>query len=164
MPFIRKVHVLHKTRLIFSRINGPTVSMDFFTIYGVGFGLENVTNFLTHLTILNPFAPGDFCRKTRFETGQAVFWFLSCYKELKLTTKPFSSGIVERAKRERAPVKSTPREKRRHIFLSPCRVSPFLAWGDFHARSRFARCTIPEEKWGILVKSTIKRKADYESY
>ena len=26
-------------------------------------------------------------------------------------------------------------------------VSPFLAWGDFHARSRFARSTIPEEKW-----------------
>ena len=24
----------------------------------------------------------------------------------------------------------------------------FLAWGDFHARSRFARSTIPEEKWG----------------
>ena len=32
--------------------------------------------------------------------------------------------------------------------LSPRRVSPFLAWGDFHARSRFARSTIPEEKWG----------------
>ena len=29
------------------------------------------------------------------------------------------------------------------IFLSPHRVSRFLAWGDFHARS-----TIPEEKWG----------------
>ena len=28
------------------------------------------------------------------------------------------------------------------------RVSPFLTWGDFHARSRFARSTIPEEKWG----------------
>ena len=28
------------------------------------------------------------------------------------------------------------------------RVSPFLAWGDFHARSHFARSTIPEEKWG----------------
>ena len=27
-------------------------------------------------------------------------------------------------------------------------MSPFLAWGDFHARSRFARSTIPEEKWG----------------
>jgi len=36
----------------------------------------------------------------------------------------FSSGIVERAK------------------------TPFLAWGDFHARLRFARSTIPEEKWG----------------
>ena len=34
------------------------------------------------------------------------------------------------------------------IFLSPRRVPPFLAWGDFHARSRFARSTIPEEKWG----------------
>ena len=28
---------------------------------------------------------------------------------------------------------------------------PFLAWGDFHARSRFARSTIPEDKWGLLV-------------
>ena len=27
-------------------------------------------------------------------------------------------------------------------------MSPFLAWGDFHALSRFARSTIPEEKWG----------------
>ena len=34
------------------------------------------------------------------------------------------------------------------IFLSPRRVSPFIAWGDFHARSSFARSTIPEEKWG----------------
>ena len=34
------------------------------------------------------------------------------------------------------------------IVLSPLRVSPFLAWGDFHARSRFARSTIPKEKWG----------------
>ena len=27
-------------------------------------------------------------------------------------------------------------------------MSPFLAWGDFYARSRFAHSTIPEEKWG----------------
>ena len=27
-------------------------------------------------------------------------------------------------------------------------VSPFLVWRDFHARSRFARSTIPEGKWG----------------
>ena len=26
--------------------------------------------------------------------------------------------------------------------------APFLAWVDFHARSRFARSTIREEKWG----------------
>ena len=25
------------------------------------------------------------------------------------------------------------------------------AWGDFHARSRFAYSTIPEGKWGLLV-------------
>ena len=50
----------------------------------------------------------------------------------------FSSRIVERAKRERGG----------RGFLSPRRVSPFLAWGDFHARSRFAPSTILEEKWG----------------
>ena len=48
----------------------------------------------------------------------------------------FSSGIVETAKRE-GRVKITPREKRRHA-----------ARGDFHARSRFAHPTIPNEKWG----------------
>ena len=26
-----------------------------------------------------------------------------------------------------------------------------LAWGDFHVRSRFARSTIPEGKWRLLV-------------
>ena len=43
-------------------------------------------------------------------------------------------------------MKINPREKRRHAAGRD--VSPFLAWGDFHARSRFARSTIPEEKWG----------------
>ena len=54
-------------------------------------------------------------------------------------------------------MKINPCEKRRHaagreknegLFLSPRRVSPFLAWGDFHARSRLARSNMPEEKWG----------------
>ena len=32
--------------------------------------------------------------------------------------------------------------------INTCRhVSPFLAWGDFHARLRFARSAIPEKKW-----------------
>ena len=38
-----------------------------------------------------------------------------------------------RASETRASVKTTP------------------TWGDFHARSRFARSTIPEEKWRQLV-------------
>ena len=33
------------------------------------------------------------------------------------------------------------------VFYPPDGVSPFLLWGDFHACSRFARSTIPEEKW-----------------
>ena len=58
-----------------------------------------------------------------------------------------------RASETRARVKITPREKRRHAAgreknESPRRVSPFLAWDNFHARSRFSRSTIPEEKWG----------------
>ena len=32
--------------------------------------------------------------------------------------------------------------------LDTCSTWPFLAWGDFHVRSRFALSTIPEEKWG----------------
>ena len=51
-----------------------------------------------------------------------------------------------RASESRGHVKITPREKRRG--KRKIHVSPFLAWGDFHAPSRFARSTIPEEKWG----------------
>ena len=67
----------------------------------------------------------------------------------------FSSGTVERAKRERAGKSPHARkgdtrrgERKMIIFLSPRHVSIFLAWDDFHARSRFALSTIPEEKWG----------------
>ena len=61
---------------------------------------------------------------------QCLFQSKQRLQNYRLRVVPyFSSGVVERAK-------ITPREKR----------SPFLAWGDFHARSRFARPTIPEEK------------------
>ena len=43
-------------------------------------------------------------------------------------------------------MKITPREKRRHA--AGREKNDFLAWDDFHARSRFARSTIPEAKWG----------------
>ena len=38
------------------------------------------------------------------------------------------------------------------------RVSPFLAWVDFHARSRFARSTIPEGKWGTTRSLAVVRR------
>ena len=44
----------------------------------------------------------------------------------------------------RVHVKITPHEKRQHVVGRDF----FLVWGDFHTRSRFARSTIPEEKWG----------------
>ena len=49
-----------------------------------------------------------------------------------------------RASETRARMKITPHEN----FPSPRRVSPFLAWGDFHAHLHFARSTITEEKYG----------------
>ena len=60
--------------------------------------------------------------------------------------------VNSRARETLALVKITPREKRRHenFSLFPPRL-PFLAWDDFHARSRFAHSTIPEDKWGLLV-------------
>ena len=57
----------------------------------------------------------------------------------------------------RARVKITSLEKgearwgeRKKFSLSPPRLAS-LACGDFHARSHFARSTIPEGKWGLLV-------------
>ena len=48
-------------------------------------------------------------------------------------------------------------------FFSPNRVSFVLAWGDFHARSRFARSTIPEEKWGTT-RSLEKTRKENENW
>ena len=64
----------------------------------------------------------------------------------------FSSRKGERAKRER--VCKSPHENEETRWgerkMTTVRLA-FLAWGDFHARSRFARSTIPEEKWRLLV-------------
>ena len=35
-----------------------------------------------------------FCQKTRFEASRVVFWSLSCYKELKLTTNRFTGHTL----------------------------------------------------------------------
>ena len=47
------------------------------------FAVNYFTLTLTHLA-------QKFCRKARFEASQVVFWSLWCYKELKLTIKPFT--------------------------------------------------------------------------
>ena len=120
-----------------------------------------------------------------------VIRLLSCIlSEDRLLVVPhFSSGIVEGAKRERAwkspharkgDTRQGERKMRdyrqspsfwpftadwfwsvKFIFLSPRRVSPFLAWGDFHARSRFARSTIPEEKLGTTRSLEWRWQSDF---
>ena len=72
--------------------------------------------------------------QTMAEQMQNILWG----RERTTSSPHFSSGIVERAKCERAR-------------KSPHARKAFLAWGDFHTRTRFARSTIPEEKWGLLV-------------
>ena len=75
------------------------------------------------------------------------FWGL---EKLRLRVVPHFSSDYSRASETQARVKITPREKKatRGGEREKCRVSPFLAWGDFHARSRFAPSTIREDKWG----------------
>ena len=94
---------------------------------------------------------------------QLVYPLFHSWYPLRLWVVPhFSSGIVERAKREcawkssharKGDTRRGERKMRKNHFshfspFSPRRVSPFLAWGDFHVRSRFACSTIREEKWG----------------
>ena len=47
-----------------------------------------------HVTFFVACCPWRFCRKTCFEACWVVFWSLSCYKELKPTTKPFTGCTV----------------------------------------------------------------------
>ena len=94
---------------------------------------------ITNLTIIEDF------QKNVCDTSRELL------RRYRLRVVPhFSSQIVERAWKSLHARKGDTRrgERKVIIFLSPRRVSPFLAWGDFHARSRLARSTIPEEKWG----------------
>ena len=55
-------------------------------------------------------------------------------------------SIFPQGQQSERKVKIIPREKGETRW-----GEPRLAWDDFHARSRFARSTIPEEKWRLLV-------------
>ena len=50
-------------------------------------------------------------------------------------------------------VKIIPTRERRDAVgrAASSRVEPRRAWDDFHTRSLFARSSIPEQKWGLLV-------------
>ena len=89
--------------------------------------------------------PKNYCHE-RNVMGQAISLQGTSPKECHTTrlrvVLHFSSGLVERTKRECA--WKSPHARNFH--LSPPRPA-FLAWGDFHMRLRFARSTIPEEKW-----------------
>ena len=62
-----------------------------------------------------------------------------------ISSPHFPSGIEKRANASARENHPTQERRDAHFSLSPQRLA-FLAWGDFHARSRFARSTIPEEK------------------
>ena len=89
-------------------------------------------------------------RHERNVMGQAISLQGTSPKECHTTTLrvvPHSSLVLtERTKRECA--WKSPHA--RNVSLSPPRLA-FLACGDSHERLRFARSTIPEEKWGLLV-------------
>ena len=65
----------------------------------------------------------------QFTLVTALYYFHEIHQT---TSSPPFFLRDSRASETRAPVKITPREKRRHGVLSPRRVSPFLAWDDFH--------------------------------
>ena len=85
----------------------------------------------------------------RFSTTRALRWNYKWFKNKRpqmffcrhwdrlWVVLHFSSGIVERANRNACALENHPTRE-----VAFCRV------GDFCARSRFARSTIPEEKWG----------------
>ena len=126
------------------------------------------STFCAHLSLRIIWSQAPVSGLDLLETGDPPCWFGEHHKASfslsklnfqwwsrnRLRVVPhFSSGIYSRASETQARVKIRPREKRRHTAgrgkncLSPPRVT-FSRMGDFHSRSRFARFTIPEEKWG----------------
>ena len=51
-------------------------------------------NRLAALFQVEPIHPWKLCGKTCFEASRVVFWSPFCYKDLKLTTKPFTGSTL----------------------------------------------------------------------
>ena len=75
----------------------------------------------------------------------------------------FPQGISG-ASQTRARVKITPRENRRHAAGREKNACRLFSWGDCHARSRFARSTIPEEKWGTTRSLSLALRTVFNLY
>ena len=89
-------------------------------------------------------------RETSLEGRFLLAQYRSRIQQPRLRVVPhFSSGIVE--ERNTSVRKNHPTRKMATRGESACRVSPFLAWGDFHARSCFAPLLSLRKNGGLLV-------------
>ena len=72
-------------------------------------------------------------------------------------TAVFSSLLAAEDVSQRGTSATRRQKLHTHFSLSPPRLT-FLAWSDFHTHSSFARSTIPEEKWELLVVYSANRE------
>ena len=89
---------------------------------------------------ISPLDPREASRDGNFQwccsCRERTHCVVSLGRKARIRVVLHFSSRDSRASETQARVKITPR------------MSPFLAWGDFHARSRFARSTIPWGKMG----------------
>ena len=74
----------------------PLPNNSIFIIPTLSLLLEEIlaTTLCKSICLPYPIGSWRFCRKTRFEASRVVFWSLSCYKELKLTTNRFTGRTL----------------------------------------------------------------------
>ena len=109
---------------------------------------------------------GDHTKKGSEGYSHGEILLVKCSEMARNTSKTFSlitnSNLFQYPERRlNSPIFTSSHSRTGQLFdFSSCLVPGrslfpprlvFLAWGDFHARSHFARSTIPEEKWGLLV-------------
>ena len=105
---------------------------------------------------LDHFVPFNCCKCTVINPGN----FFVSFTAIKCVCQPpiliFFFYRPKRLDYEQSPIFPQGRQRERNaserqkslLAREARRGGPFLAWGDCHARLRFARSTIPEEKWG----------------
>ena len=107
-------------------------------VWGKGIIISQNGTIMTLLYYV-PWHLSDSCRRRQVNNGITFTKFGCFFLRERRTSKT------------RARVKISPTRKKRRGGREKNDHVSRLAWGNFHARSRFARSTIPEEKWGLLV-------------